>query len=304
MFNLELLSVIASIVLIFALGYSARKAGLVKKEQAALLNNIIIYLTLPAFIFRGIYKAELAPNLFYIPVVALAATLIMVALSYLAGRLLSLDRQLLGTFMLASSVGNTGYIAYPLLLAFLGNEGLVRGILYDMSGTVIFMLTVGLYVCSIFGRCVEKPSIAKQFFAFPPLYGLILGFLLKPFVIPQVIMTAVDLVANVTVGLILISIGIALEPAKGARQYYRLISLTFLFKLLLAPAVVFLLGRAVSLEPLSLTTATLDASMPTALLTLVFGIKYELNVDYLSSAIFILTIASVVTVPLMQLVLI
>lgn len=302
MFNFELLSVIASIILVFGLGYFAKRIGIVKEEHASIINNVIIYLTLPAFIFRGIYRADLSPKLFYIPVIAIMTTSIVAGIAYLIGRLFRLDQQLLGTFMLACAVGNTGYIAYPLLLTFLGENGLVRGILYDMFGTVIFMLTIGLYICSIFGRCVEKPSITKQFFTFPPLYALVLAFMLRPFVIPEVVTRAIDLVANVTVGLILISIGIALAPAKGAKKYYPLLGLTLFMKLFFAPFIVLLLGKVFLLQGQSVTTTILDASMPTALLTLVFGIKYELNVDFLSSAIFILTIASVVTVPLVQLI--
>lgn len=303
MFDLKLFSVIASIVLVFALGYFAKKVKILKKEDAALLNNVIIYLTLPVFIFRAVYKASLAGGLYLIPLIALITIGITLLIAYFLGRVFKVDSQLIGTFMLAAAVGNTGYIAYPLLLNVFGNKGLVRGIFYDMFGSVIFILTVGLLVCAHFGRSEKKVSVIRQFFAFPPLYGLILGFALRPFTLPLVIMQALDIIAAVTVGLILISIGLALEPARGARRYLPLIALTFFLKLIFSPFIAFWLAKAFQLPSLSVSTTIISASMPTAMLTLIFGLKYELNVDFLSSAIFILTIASVVTIPVVQLVL-
>ncbi len=298
----KLLSTIAGIVIIFAIGYLAKRVGLVKNDHSSILNDIIIYLTLPAFIFRVIYKADLTAGLFYIPAIAVAATLLMFLLALAIGKAMRLDSALLGSFILASSVGNTGYIAYPLLLGFLGNAALVRGVFYDMFATVIFMLTVGLVVCSKYGQNKTNSSIIKQFFTFVPIYGLILGFALKGVAIPEMLMRPIDIIADVTLGLILLSVGIALEPGKGIKRYSGLIGANFILKLFIAPFLVFALVKLFGLDPLTVKTMTIDASMPTALLTLVFGIKYGLDVDYLSSTIFILTIASVITVPLVQLI--
>jgi len=303
MFNFELLSIIASVVLVFLLGYSAKKLGILKQEQAPILNNVIIYLTLPALIFKGIYRADLEGKLYFVAVIALLTTALVMAIAFFLSRFLKLEPQLAGTFMLVAAIGNTGYIAYPLLISLHGNAGLVRGIFYDIFGTVIVILTIGLYICSVFGESAEKPSILRQLFSFPPIYGLVLGFILKPFAVPEVIMRTVDIVAAVTVGLILISVGLSLEPVKEAKRYIPLLSLTFILKLVLSPLIVLLLARIFQLDSLSVETSVLGASMPPALLSLVFGLKYGLDAEFLSSAIFILTIASAVTVPLTQLLL-
>ncbi len=303
MINLDVLSVIASIILVFGFGYGAKKLGIVKKEDAHVLNNIIIYIALPALIFMAIYRAKLSASFLYVSAIALLTTSILVGLAYLAARFFKLDKTLTGTFMLVAAVGNTGYIAYPLLISLFGEKGFVRGIFYDMFGTVIFMLTAGLFICARYGGGSEKPPIFRQLLTYPPLLALVLGFLFKAAVLPDVLIRSFDIMAAVTVGLILISIGIYIEPAKGARKYYPLIGLAFFYKLLLSPMIALGLASAFKIQPLSINTTVLSASMPTALLALIFGIKYRLNVEFMASAVFILTVSSIVTVPVIQILL-
>jgi len=300
MLNLNLVTVIASVVIVLAIGYFAKKTKIFKKEDASVLNNVIIYIALPVLIFRGIYSARLIGSLTYIPIIALSITSLLVVIAYLIARILKLDKQLTGTFMLAAAVGNTGYIAYPLLIELFGNKGLVRGIFYDMFGTVIFMLTIGIFICSKFGSSETKPTVIRSFASFPPLYFLILGFAMRGVVLPEVLMKSIDLVANITIGLILIAVGLSLEISKAAKRYLPLISITFLLKLLVAPTLAYILASSFNLQPISMSSVHLSSSMPTALLTLVFGLKFKLNIEFLSSVIFILTIASVVTVPVGQ----
>ena len=303
MINLEIFTVIASIILVFAFGYIAKRANILKKEDAHVLNNVIIYIALPALIFMAIYRAKLSASLLYVSVIAMITTSLLAILAYLVARSLKLDKRLTGTFVLVAAVGNTGYIAYPLLISLFGEEGFVRGIFYDMSGTVIFMLTVGLFISAKFGSSDEKPSMLKQFLSFPPLYALVLGFILKPVVLPDILTKSLDITAAVTVGLILLSIGVYLEPVRGAKKYYPLLSLALFYKLILSPLVALGLANAFKLPSISVTTTVLSASMPTALLALIFGIKYRLNVEFMASAVFFLTVASVITVPLIRIIL-
>ena len=50
----------------------------------------------------------------------------------------------------------------------------------------------------------------------------------------------------------------------------------------------------------SLRLVVLQAGMPAMMLTLVVGARFELDTDFIASAIFVTTVASALSIPLMQ----
>ena len=53
---MSVLSTVFSIFLLLFVGYAAKKIRLLHAEDADRLNTIVIYLTVPAFIFEAIYS--------------------------------------------------------------------------------------------------------------------------------------------------------------------------------------------------------------------------------------------------------
>ena len=75
----------------------------------------------------------------------------MAGLAWLAARALKLPRPIAGGFIIATALGNTGYIGYPITQALLGAEALPEAIFYDVFGTVGALVFVGLLVAQRFG---------------------------------------------------------------------------------------------------------------------------------------------------------
>ena len=83
-------------------------------EDARPLNTVIIYVGLPAFIFEAIHGAEVGPAVWRIVGVAWAVFAVTLLLAFLAEKVLRLPRDRAGGFLIAASLGNTGYLGYPL----------------------------------------------------------------------------------------------------------------------------------------------------------------------------------------------
>ena len=237
------------------------------------------------------------------PLVANATMATLFLIAYLIGKKLKFDKKLFGSFLLVAVVGNTGYLGYPLAQQLASNNGLTRAIFYDIFGTVIFILTVGLIVAEMYGGKSHKINKIKELLTFPPLLALLLTFVLKPITLPSILIDGLSILGIVTIPLIMFSIGLSLEVSKIA-DYKLPIFLALILKLLISPIIAFLYGNLFSLGSDLILIAVLEAAMPSALLSLVFGIKYELKNSYIASTIFALTVASAITVPLVLIILV
>ncbi len=283
------------IFLLIGVGVVARRLGILAFEDRQALNNIIIFLCLPALIFSAAREAPLEASLFIISAISLAISLTTLLLGYGLARLARLDGPLLGSFMLAAGVGNTGYLGYPLTQALLGREHLVKAVFFDIFGTVLILFTVGIYFANKYGHSSGRPARHALTYAAPNLAALILGFATANAQLPAPLELGVDSLAQATTAVIMLSIGVSLS-LRFSRHWLPVGLLTTL-KLAVMP----LLGLGVALA-LDLPSAVggvvvLQSSMPVALMTFVIGDKYRLDRDFLSGAIMASTALSMLTIP-------
>jgi len=286
------------IFLLIGLGALCRRLGLLAYEDRNALNNIIIFISLPALIFTAARRAPFSTSLLTISAVALAISLAGVAGGYGLAKLLRLKGPLFGAFLLASGVGNTGYLGYPLTQALFGRAQLVKAVFYDIFGTVFVLFTVGIYFASKYGQGKQKAWRQGLILAAPNLIALALGFAAYGVRLPTPINLAINSLAGATVAIIMLSIGVSLSGKLG-RAGAAVAAITIL-KLGIMPALALWLGAALALPPAITSVTLLQASMPIALMSFVIGDKYDLDRDFLSAAILVSTLLSLATIPLWQ----
>jgi len=295
---LNLSGLTLGIFLLIGLGALCRRLGLLKFEDRVALNNIIIFIALPALIFTAAQRAPLTLSLVTISALALAISLAGVAVGYGLAKLLRLQGPLFGAFLLASGVGNTGYLGYPLTQALFGRTHLVKAVFYDIFGTVLVLFTIGIYFASKYGAAKDKAWRQGLTYAAPNLIALVLGFATYGVRLPVPIGLAINSLAGSTVAIIMLSIGISLSG--GVSRNRPAVAAITLLKLVLMPALALGFGVALALPPIIAKVTLLQASMPIALMSFVIGDKYELDRDFLSGAILASTVLSLVTIPLWQ----
>jgi malate permease and related proteins len=177
----------------------------------------------------------------------------------------------------------------------------VRAIFYDAFGTVGALLVVGLLIAQRYGEHAgPRVNPLKEIVRFPAMIALAAAFLLRPLPIPEVVSSGLDSLASLVVPLIMLSVGLTLEVRRLADRPAALGSLGAV-RLLLAPLVALAFGGLVLDDPAAVRLVVLEAGMPTMMLTIVIGARFGLDTEFLASAVVLTTIASVVTIPLMQL---
>ena len=296
----SLAQIILGFVAIVAVGWALKRFGLLSEDDARPINNIIIYAGLPAMIFQAVHPADLDADLALVAAVAWLVFIVTATGVWFLCRLLGLTPAVAGGFVLAASLGNTGYIGYPVSEAILGSEGLVRAIFYDVFGTGGALLLVGLFIAQRMGRS-DGPRVnpVKEALTFPAVIALAAALAMKPVPIPDVVSGGLDAIASLVVPLIMISVGLSLKPGV-MRQHAGALAILAGLRLAAAPLVALGFGSLFFADPEIVRLVVLQAGMPSMMLTLVVGARFGLDTDFIASAILVTTLASIVTIPLMQ----
>lgn len=299
-----LISTILQLLALAVVGLALRASGLVRRTDARVLNTVIVYAALPALIFSRVYRAELSWSYALLVAVAWAVCLASMGIAWAASRALGLTRPVAAGLILVASVGNTGYLGYPVAQMLLGDEGLTRAIFYDVFGTVAVLFTVGIAVASRFGDHSEGPvDMLRELLTFPAMVALLFALTSRFVPAPQAVMSAVmewtGFVGSMAAPLIMVSLGMSLT-FDGFRRAPAALGVASVVKLIVAPLIAFGVATAVGVgDPLRL--AVLQASMPSMMLSLVVGERFGLDTGFIASALVVTTVACIVTIPLAQL---
>lgn len=294
---------LAGTILTFAaivgLGVVLRASGALKASDASALNTVIIYVGLPAFVFRAVHGAALGAELLGVVLISWAVFAIVLAAAWVLTLLRASDGPRRGAVLLASALGNTGYIGYPVTAALLGASAVPLAVFSDVFGTVFALVLVGFPVAARYGTAKRaRGNPVRDLLTFPAVLALIAGLVLRPVAVPTVVGDGLELLANLVAPLIMLSVGLMLSPRSLVRGFADMAVVTVL-RLAVAPALALVLGSML-LEGDALQVAAMQAGMPTMMLSLVIGERYGLDTDFIASAIFVTTVLSALTIPLVQ----
>lgn len=298
-----LAEVVGRILLLVGVGVALRASGLLPRDASRTLNTILIWVAIPALVWTAIRPAPLSWELAGVIGIAWAVAAAGLVIAWALGKyVLKLEAAALGAFMLVAALGNTGYLGYPVTQALFGDAGLSRAVFYDVFGTVIVLLTAGVAVAYHFGANPEGRSPVREILGFPVLLVAVAALVLRPVPIPIVVSDAIGALAKMTVPLIMISLGLTLDFRK-LRGHAVWGSTAGAIKLLVLPALAWVLVTIIVRDPLPARVAVMEAGMPSMMLALVISARFGLDEEFAASAIVLTTTASLVTLPVLALLL-
>lgn len=295
--------VLGVMFILIGLGFLLRVLRVFPKETAPLLNRFVLYVTFPCLVFRSLQGAELDRRLWGIPPLAYASISLVFFAAFLLGiSLFHLSPKRVVSFAMGSAFGNTAFLGYSFILALLGERGLPPAIFYDQLGNFLSVYTVGVPFC-VFGK-TGKFSLrnALEFLKLPPFLAFLLALALNRLAIPQPLAGAINRLAEATVPITMVAVGLSLSPANLFKEA-RLLGVAAFLKLFLLPLVSLFLLRWFPLPSLFAKVLVLQAATPTLVSSYVFASVYELDTELSSSIICATTLFSLATLPLWSLIL-
>lgn len=287
------------VFLLMFLGYGIKKLRLLKQEDTGVLTTVIIYLTLPCFVFEAIYRhrAGLPPSIAKVPFVGLGMIIVVLIAAYIIGRMFKLDRPTLGGFILAAGFGNTGFLGYPVVQAAFGQDALITAALYDELAMAFPLYTLGTFIAASFaGARAETKSVLKLAAA-PAVWVIPLALLVRPYNIPEPVTKTIQYLAAGTVPLAMISLGLSLS-ARSIKGLALPVFTACALKLALLPVITFYAARATGIAGQVQTVMVLESGMPSAVMACVVASKFGANERFVAGVVFVSTILSIAAIPL------
>ncbi|MBE6485894.1 MAG: AEC family transporter [Methanosphaera stadtmanae] len=282
--------------LMIIIGIMLRKTNVLSENHSSLLSKIVINISLPALIFNNISTANISGEMIYLPLFGFGISFICMLIAFIYSRIRSYSKVKTWTIILLLSLMNTAFIGYPIVLGVFGNEGFLNAIFFDMALALMFVF-FGVILSTLFGG--NKKEVLKNGLTFVPLWAVFLGLLFNIFNIPlgYVLENSLTYLGNSAIPLIMLSLGLTIN-FKDFKSYLSDTIFISIVRLLIAPILLYILLLHFGFDGLILQVSVLEAAMPTAMNTLVLAITYDLDVDLVSSVIFVTTILSVLTLPL------
>lgn len=242
------------------------------------INTWILYLALPAASFRYLPKVHWTREMFF----PIAATFLIAVVCFFFMMLYSkskgYSRRSRSTMELASGYSNTSFIGFPLVSAFYGEGLLSIAIICDQ--TMFFALsTLGIIAAVRGGGRSGKISavfIIKRLITFPPLLGCIGALVLSQFVDLTAAEPFFDKLAATVSPLALFSVGLQLK-FNGWKKLVPQMSTSMLYKLILAPAMVFGLALLFGIKGNIAKITIFEAAMPTVVTSSIIAEQFRLN---------------------------
>lgn len=233
-------------ILIFAcliLGIILQNVKRFPVNSYKVLNTVVIYFCLPAMSLYYIPKIKWDNQLLF----PIGVAWIGFAVSYLffsfLGKKLGWSRKLTGCLIITAGLGNTSFLGFPIIEALYGQEGLKTAILVDQPGSFVVLSTLGIFVATLYSTGSSSGlHIAKKIMFFPPFITFLLACLMNVFNFDfhETIQFILQKAGSGVAPLALLSVGLQLSFDRKS-QHWRFLGLGLLYKLLLTPAMFYLL---------------------------------------------------------------
>lgn len=244
-------------------------------------------------IFINLRTANISHDMLFLPVLGIATSFILLIVAYFYCRVRNYSKKTAWTIMIASSIMNTGFIGFPVCLGVFGNEGFLNALFFDLSTTTMLVI-YGVVLANEFGG--DKWEVIKNTLTFMPLWAMIFALIFNVFNIPliYVVENILNYFAQATIPLIMLAIGLSLDY-RNIKSYLSDSIMVSIFKLALAPMIMFILASFLKLNGMAFNIAVLEAGMSTAGNSLVLAVQYDLDKDLMGSLIFSTVVLSVFT---------
>ncbi|EKX94179.1 transporter, auxin efflux carrier family protein [Peptostreptococcus anaerobius] len=270
------------------------------------ITNILIDVSIPCTIVVSLirpFSQRLIGDTIKVCLCILIFHLVMTGISYGLSKILKVDKLKQGSWIFALVFSNNAFIGYPLMYALYGNDGLF---LMAMGNIVqnILIFSIGVKMTNLnYGKDehvrLRNIIITKQNIAV--VIGLIIFF--TQIAIPKPIVTLITYVSNLTVPLSMIVVGLSLSRYDVRNMFtdgevYRLTAI----RMVIIPIIMLLAYKGLGInanKDLPLAILYFTAVLPAPAFTTIMAERYNTSIEFSSKCVFITTIISIITVPVL-----
>ena len=287
----------AMLVLIMLLGYLCARIGITGPEFNQRVTPLMVKVLMPATILNSVLSVPDFSGrelLDYILVMTVMVALQMLPAWFLP-RLMRTRSEDVGATRLVTAFGNVGFVGLPVVAAIFGDEMVFFASLCNIP------FNLALYSCSAAQLSPDGGRVRWQDVLNAPVIATLLSvvLLLSRVHVPGVLADTISSVSGVTIPLSMLVIGTSLGgiSVRSVLTDWRVYVVSAV-RLLVCPLLTWLVLRPFAAGAL-LGISVLMAACPSAMLVTALCLQYGRSDAFASKCIFLSTVLSAVTIPLL-----
>lgn len=290
------------ILLIYmGVGMYCMKAHIIDQNTKKKLVDLILKITLPCMIFNSFNK-PLTPEILMQTAMILFVAVCISILSFLLGKVIynRFPQDKKSILQYCTLVNNSGFLGMPMVASVYGNDGLFAASIFIIPNR-IFMWTAGL---SVFTTADFKTK-CRNILLNPCIITVFLGLArrITGFPVPGFADTAIANIGAVTSPLSMMVIGTMLVGVPWNELFDPSIFYLAFIRLIALPLVALAILNLIHVEPMLAGVSLILTGMPAGSTSALLAAKYGSDEDYASRCIVTTTLLSLVTIPLLMLLL-
>ena len=291
----DLFSVFASDLLpIFVIAGAGFALARWLNASAVTLTHVVFYALLPCFAFRLLISSVATGRQFGLMVLlAVLVMLAMAAVGALLSLVLRLSRAESTVLLLVVMFSNGGNYGLPVVSFAFGEDALSYGTVFFLTGSVLTN-TVGAFLAAAGRRSLR--TAATSMLRMPAIYGMIAAgvVLATGIAVPTPLLRPVTMLSDAALPVMILVLGMQLERASAPKRL-GLVAAAVCVSLLVAPLVALGLTSLFHVTGAARQAVVVLSSMPVAVATTILAVEFDASPDFVTSAVFLSTLLSPIT---------
>lgn len=297
------LQVMLELFIILIIGYFLAKKDVLNQDAGKRISILIVNIVFPALIIAAVSEnldQGSLSSVLGVFLLGMATYIVLPIAAWIFMKLLRVPAGQQGIYQFMLIFSNCSFMGYPVLGAIFGSQAIFL--------SAIFNLPFNLLAFSYGIALVCKDSKAKAGFRLSKLLNpgiiasvlalVIYGVSLR---LPAMILELCSMVGNMTTPLSMLVLGAALAeiPLKDVFMDVR-IYLMSAVRLIAIPCLAYFILHFFVSDVMTLGVAVMSLAMPVASMTVMLSNQYDGNVRLASIGVFVSTLLSVATIPLIS----
>lgn len=300
-FNTAISQILILFIIMF-IGVAAKRARIISSEMEDSISTLLMKVALPSLILSSTNfqrTDEVLPNMINILLITIVTYILTIIICTLTTKALRYDKKSSNVFISLILFGNVGFMGYPVAKAFFSEIGVFYATVANLVFTS-FLWTFGILMFNSheklnFKKLLNIGSISTLIAVFMFLFQLRLPYYLQ---------SAFDLTGKMTTPLSMILIGALISEIDIAKLVSNSkVYLVALFKLILMPFATAFILKYMGFNEMVISICTLMAAMPAGATNAIFAKQFDSEPLFASIGVFITTLLSILTLPLVVFVL-
>ena len=287
--------------LMIGLGYFLFKVKILDVELNKRLTTLLLAVTTPALIISSVLSTtEYLPftDILFVFLVGILVYIVLPILGWILVKIMRIPLPQQGLYIFMTVFSNIGFMGFPVMKAIFGNDAVFYTALFNMLfNLLVFSVGTGIMGYGTGRKMDFNPKDLLSPGVIASLVALVIYMAKIQF--PNVISSTITMIGDITTPIAMLIIGSTLAniPLKEVFSELRIYPYTFI-KQVIIPALAYPVLRLFIQDPLILGVTLIMISMPVANSAVLFATEYDGDVSLAAKAVFMTTLLSIVTIPL------